>query len=45
VVPTKSWKLLAVLPGFHEKLTLVPDSVVPGVGVVSAAGAGEPDAL
>jgi hypothetical protein len=40
VVPTKSWKRVAALPGVYVKVTLVPDSVVPGAGVVSAAGVG-----
>ena len=38
VVPTQSSKFLAVLPGLHAKVTLVPVNVLPGAGVVSTAG-------
>ena len=45
-MPTKNSKCVAMLPGVHVKATLVPDSALEvfGVGVVSAACVGEPEA-
>ena len=45
VVPTQSWNCVATLPGVHAKATLVPVSLLPGVGAVSAAGVAEPVAV